>query len=63
MVTTADQAGTTALRDPMDAMGFKFKYIYDIPNDPYGSTRKVVDFAKVARAAGMLRKSRIGMMG
>ncbi|MGW8144605.1 MAG: hypothetical protein ACWGN2_09435, partial [Anaerolineales bacterium] len=63
LVTTADQAGTTALRDPMDAMGFKFKYIYDIPNDPYGSTRKVVDFAKVARAAGMLRKSRIGMMG
>lgn len=63
LVTTADQAGTTALRDPMDAMGFKFKYIYDIPDDPYGSVRKVVSFAEVTRAAALLRRSRIGMMG
>ncbi|HZD57119.1 MAG TPA: hypothetical protein VE136_10370, partial [Anaerolineales bacterium] len=39
LVTTADQAGTTALRDPMEAMGFKFKYIYDTPDDPYGGAR------------------------
>ncbi len=63
LVTTADQAGTTALRDPMEAMGFKFKYIYDTPDDPYGSVQKVVAFAEVARAAALLRRSRVGMMG
>ncbi|HLE51357.1 MAG TPA: hypothetical protein VI755_04815 [Anaerolineales bacterium] len=63
LVTTADQAGTTALRDPMEAMGFKFKYIYDTPDDPYGSARKVVAFAEIARAASLLRHSRVGMMG
>jgi L-fucose isomerase-like protein len=63
LVTTADQAGTTALRDPMEAMGFKFKYIYDIPDEPYGSARAVVAFAEVARAASLLRRSRVGMMG
>ncbi len=34
LVTTADQAGTSSLRDPMDALGFKFKYIYDTIDDP-----------------------------
>ena len=63
LVTTADQAGTTALRDPMEAMGFKFKYIYDTPDDPYGSAKKVVAFAEIARAAALLRHSRVGMMG
>ncbi|MGW8251453.1 MAG: hypothetical protein ACWGO1_12480, partial [Anaerolineales bacterium] len=63
LVTTADQAGTTALRDPMEAMGFKFKYVYDTSDDPYGSVRKVVAFAEVARAAALLRSSRVGMMG
>jgi L-fucose isomerase-like protein len=63
LVTTADQAGTTALRDPMEAMNFRFKYIYDTPDDPYGSARKVVAFAEIARAVSLLRRSRVGMMG
>jgi L-fucose isomerase-like protein len=63
LVTTADQAGTTAVRDPMEAMNFKFKYIYDTPDDPYGSIHKVVAFAEIARAAALLRCSRVGMMG
>jgi L-fucose isomerase-like protein len=63
LVTTADQAGTAALRDPMEAMGFKFKYIHDIPEDPYGSTRAVAAYAEVARAASLLRRSHVGMMG
>ncbi|MCX6069705.1 MAG: hypothetical protein NTU91_02430, partial [Chloroflexi bacterium] len=63
LVTTADQAGTTALRDPMEAMGFKFKYIYDTPEDPYGSAREVAAYAEVARAASLLRRSHVGMMG
>jgi L-fucose isomerase-like protein len=63
LVTTADQAGTAALRDPMEAMGFKFKYIYDTPDEPYASARAVVAYAEVARAASLLRRSRVGMMG
>jgi L-fucose isomerase-like protein len=63
LVTTADQAGTTALRDPMEALGFKFKYIYDTPDDPDGGAAKVLAFAEIARAVSLLRRSRIGMMG
>ena len=63
LVTTADQAGTSALRDPMDALGFKFKYIYDTIDDPGAGAAKVLAYAEVARAAALLRRSRIGMMG
>jgi len=63
LVTTADQAGTTAIREPMEALNFKFKYIYDTIDDPYGSARKVAAFAEVARATALLRRSRVGMMG
>ena len=28
LITTADQAGTTAIRPAMEAMGYTFKYIY-----------------------------------
>jgi len=62
-VTTADQAGTTALRDPMESLGFRFKYIYDTPDEPYAAAREVAAFAQVARAAALLRRSRVGMMG
>ena len=30
IVTTADQAGTTALRKTFKDLGYKFTYIYDI---------------------------------
>lgn len=63
LVTTADQAGTTALRDTLDALGFRFKYIYDTPDAPYAAAKKVLSFAKVAHAARHLRGARVGMMG
>jgi len=63
LVTTADQAGTTALRDTLDALGFHFKYIYDTPDAPYAAAQKVFNFAKVAHAARRLRGARVGMMG
>ena len=63
LVTTADQAGTSALREPMEALGFNFKYIYETPDDPYSAADKVADFAEVVWAAALLRSSRIGMMG
>jgi L-fucose isomerase-like protein len=47
----------------MEAMGFKFKYIYDTPDAPYEGARNVAAFAEVARAVALLRRSRVGMMG
>lgn len=61
-ITTADQAGTTALRKPMQDMGFCFKYLVTLmDSDP--DYDAVVCFAKAARAAADLRGARIGMMG
>ena len=40
LVTTADQAGTSALRDPMEALGFRFKYVYDTYHAPYGPPKR-----------------------
>lgn len=63
LVTTADQAGTTALRDTLDALGFRFKFVYDTPDAPYAAARQVLSFARVAYAARRLRGARVGMMG
>jgi L-fucose isomerase-like protein len=63
LVTTADQAGTSALRDPMEALGFKFKYIYDTYDAPYASAVKVKHFGEIARTAALLKGAKVGMMG
>jgi len=61
-ITTADQAGTTALRKPMEDLGYTFKYVVTslgaVP-----PVEQIVRFAKAARAAALLRGARIGMMG
>ena len=62
IVTTADQAGTTALRKTFADLGYKFKYVYDIIGKPSNSG-KVADFAIAASAARKLRSSRVGMAG
>lgn len=61
-ITTADQAGTTALRQPMKEMGYRFQYIPTF----YGEAPDAAAVARYARAAGaaaQLRGARIGMMG
>lgn len=62
LVTTADQAGTTALRKTFADLGYKFRYIYDIIGKPSNS-KKVCDFAVAAEAAEKLRHARSGMAG
>lgn len=62
LVTTADQAGTSALRKPLADMGFRFKFVYEV----VGARPKleaIGAFARAARAAGELRRAKIGMMG
>ncbi|MBO5417272.1 MAG: hypothetical protein J6A50_01550 [Clostridia bacterium] len=62
IVTTADQAGTTALRKTFADLGYKFKYVYDIIGKPSNSG-KVADFANAAIAAKKLRSAKVGMAG
>jgi len=63
LVTTADQAGTTALRDTMEGLGYKFQYVYDTPDRPLCGAEGVKRFGEVARAAALLKGSRVGTMG
>ncbi|MBR6572352.1 MAG: hypothetical protein IKK77_01360 [Clostridia bacterium] len=62
IVTTADQAGTTALRNTFYDLGYKFKYVYDIIGKKTNS-KKVADYITAANAAATLRSARIGMAG
>jgi len=62
LVTTADQAGTTAIRKTFYDLGYTFKYIYDIIGLP-SNTKKVAQYAIAASAAAKLRHARAGMAG
>ena len=62
IVTTADQAGTSALRKTFADLGYRFKFVYDIIGRPSG-TKKVADWCRAASAAGALRFARVGMAG
>ena len=62
LVTTADQAGTTALRKVMEDMGFRFAYVYNF-TDRWNGVSKIVEYAVAARAAACLKTARAGMVG
>lgn len=62
LLTTAAQAGTTALRKAMEDMGYRFKFVYNIPGCPPKMNR-IEDFARAARAVTSLKNSKVGMMG
>jgi len=62
LVTTADQAGTSALRQPLVDLGFTVRYVYERPGAATHAG-EVASFARAACAARLLRHSRIGLMG
>ncbi len=62
MATTAAQAGTTALRKPMEDLGYRFKYVYSTI-DSSSPLDKIESFARAAKAVDLLRHARIGQMG
>jgi L-fucose isomerase-like protein len=62
LITTADQAGTTALRKPMADMGYRFKYVVTYCGQEL-RIDDIVAYAKAARAATDLKTARIGMAG
>ncbi len=62
LVTTADQAGTSALRKTFKDLGYTFTYIYDIIGKE-SNTRKVAQYCAAASAARKLRSAKVGMAG
>lgn len=61
-VTTADQAGTTALRQPMRDMNFRFKYLVNRLGKK-ANVEQIASFARAAAAVEKLRRAKIGMAG
>lgn len=61
-ITTADQAGTTALRKPMQDMNFRFKYLVNRMGEP-APAEQIASFGRAAAAVERLRRARIGMTG
>lgn len=62
IVTTADQAGTTALRPAFEEMGYRFTYVYSTM-DKGDPVEKIDAFVRAAHALDRLRSARIGTMG
>ena len=62
IVTTAEQAGTTALRPALEAMEYTFKYVYNVIDDPE-PIEEIGSYLRAAFAARRLRSARVGTMG
>ena len=62
IVTTAAQAGTTAIRPALEAMHYRFKYVYSVIGKPE-PIEKIDAFVSAAHAARLLRSARVGSMG
>ena len=62
IITTAEQAGTTAIRPTFEALGYRFKYVYNIIGKPY-PLDKIGAFLSACAAAKALRSARVGTMG
>jgi len=62
IITTAEQAGTTALRPALEALGYTFKYVYNVIGKPY-PVKKLDAFLSACCARHALRSARVGTMG
>lgn len=62
LISTADQAGSTALRYTMQEMGYRFRYVTSSVNEPL-PLEEIEAFARACFAARRLRSTRIGTMG
>ena len=62
LVTTADQAGTTAIRPALAAMHYRFAFVYSVIGKPEPLER-ICAFTNAAYAAKHLRTARVGTMG
>ncbi|NQT59375.1 MAG: hypothetical protein HQ557_10390 [Bacteroidetes bacterium] len=62
IITTAGQAGTSALRPAFEALDYRFKFVYSTigQSEPLD---KISAFLKAAQTAAKLRSARVGSMG
>ena len=62
LITTAPQAGTTAIRPAMEAMGYTFKYVYSTIAKG-APIAKIDAYISACHAAAALRSAKVGTMG
>ncbi len=62
LITTADQAGTTALRKTMEDLGYRFTFVYDSPGLP-PKIGAIQNFLLAVSATRRLQNAKVGMMG
>ena len=62
IITTAEQAGTTALRPAFEALDYTFKYVYNIIDKPF-PMKKIDSYLRAAATRRALRDARVGTMG
>lgn len=62
VITTAEQAGTTAIRPTFEALGYDFKYVYNVIGKDYPK-KKLASFISACGAKKALRDQRVGTMG
>ena len=62
IITTAEQAGTTALRPAFEALDYTFKYVYNIIDKPW-PMEKITTYISAACARHNLRSAKVGTMG
>lgn len=62
IITTAEQAGTTALRPAFEALGYTFKYIYNIIGKEWPMAR-INAYIAACHAKKQLRSAHVGTMG
>ena len=62
IITTAEQAGTTALRPAFEALEYTFKYVYNIIGKEW-PMEKITSYIAACCARHNLRSARVGTMG
>ena len=62
IITTAEQAGTTAIRPTFEALDYTFKYVYNVIGKEWPMD-KIEAFVSACRARQNLRSARVGTMG
>lgn len=62
IITTAEQAGTTAIRPTFEALDYTFKYVYNVIGKEWPMD-KIEAFVAACRAKHNLRSARVGTMG
>ncbi len=62
LISPAAGAGSTSIRYPLEQWGYKFRYLFNGPDQPM-DTQGIVTFGKAATAVRKLRETRLGMIG